>query len=200
MTNGKAKKKSPLIKYETLGNEKRDNKNEEDDADQYKNYELAKLIIRDYFPDNNTQQTPENFDPENQPETIQKVIDKGVQIIIGFIASFISDILQEEDQTAELTIMIVIVYSIWFSLDQFIRFYIVRLWVVQKSTVYRDVIIACVNLVSYLGMYLLAKLGLDILNNLWKSSSINTGEAFVSLSSICVSLYSVYFVYEHLNK
>jgi hypothetical protein len=192
-----------MSKYKKL--RKLINKKDDDDArdgeEDVENQRDLASLIQDYFVESGytKTETDDTFD-ESQPENLKKVVEKGVNIIIGFIAVFISDLILKEDETTELTIMIIIIYAIWFTLDQFIRDYIRMLWAIQKNTVYRSVVIDIVNLISYLGIYTISKLALDVLNNLWESSNINLGEAFVSLTTIIVSLYAVYRTYDHLSK
>jgi hypothetical protein len=172
----------------------------EKEADVEGQKDLASLI-QDYFTNSgyNAKETEDIMD-ESQPETLNKAVDKGVQVVIGFIALFITNLVANEQETAELTIMITIIYAIWFTIDQFIRGYIKLLWAIQRNSVYRKVVIDIVNLISYLGIYVITKLALDVLNDLWESSNINLGEAFVSLSTIIISLYAVYRTFDHLSK
>jgi hypothetical protein len=198
--NKQKKNSKRYIKKQDKQSEEDNNDDEDGELDLENRKDLA-ILLQEYFAESgkSIKEEEEAYD-ESQPETLKKVIDKGVNIIIGFIAVFISDLLLEEDETTELTIMVIIIYAIWFTIDQFIREYIRILWAIQRNTVYRDVVIDIVNLLSYLGIYTISKLALDILNSLWKSSNINLGEAFVSLTTIIVSLYAVYRTYDHLSK
>jgi hypothetical protein len=176
-----------------------ESEDEEEEGEEEYDEVVLDVIIKQYFPDSRVGEEKEEPD-ETQPESLKKVIEKGVTIIISFIAGFITDLLLKEDETTEITIMVLVMYGIWFTIDQFVRNYIAYLWIVQKNTVYRDVVIAIVNLVSYLGIYTISKLGLDILNGLWETSNINAGEGFISLSSICISLYAVFYTHDHLSR
>lgn len=163
-----------------------------------KEYGLAGVIIQQYY-------AAHKGDPEEEKEEgkeidgIKQIVDKSLNVIIGFIASFISSLILAEDQATEVTIMILVMYAIWITMDRFIKNYVRLIWILQKNSVYRQVVIAVIGMVSSLGIYTLSVLGLTILKGLWESSNINNGEAFVSISTIIISLYSAYFTYDYLG-
>lgn len=171
---------------------------EEEEEEEYETTVLT-VIKKYYFPGKKMEEESEEQD-SSQPEKLQDVIKTGVTIIISFIAGFITDLIMGEEEIAEITVMVMIICAIWFSMDPAVRQYINFLWIIQKNTVYKDVVIAIVNLVSYLGVYMIPKLGLTILNDLWKSSNINVGEAFVCLSTIFIALYGAFYTEGHLNR
>jgi hypothetical protein len=159
----------------------------------------AKLLAHGNVNLNDGDILEESEQSQLQPEDFKSIINNGLRILISFVSTFSLTKLIDVGQDVEITILIFVIYCIWFTIDGNVRVYLKLIWSFQKNTIYYKTLISLINLISNLGIFLLFQFLLTIISNIWNQSNINFAEAVVSLTTILSCCFAVYHTYDSLT-
>jgi hypothetical protein len=124
---------------------------------------------------------------EQSPVTWWSLFDRGLSVIISLISTAVYSIIVSRSNRIELTIIIIVAFLLWLSIDGVLRSWIGRMWSLKYNKGWQSVLLDVVNFVSLLGIFLVLEL---ILGNL--VNNINSSNP--SLFEIGVAIYSVMLI------
>lgn len=143
----------------------------------------------------------ESYNNERSKEkTTRDILSNALIIILSFVGSFLSQLLSEENKTVELTILLIVSALIWFSMYNKIRRLFIFFNLVNASSAFDQVLIRFSDAISYLFIFAISDLLVDILKQIWKEDSIDLMEAIVSISTILLVFYSIFSTYDTIHR
>ncbi len=136
-------------------------------------------------------QTIKIYTSSKKKPTIVRLFDRGISVIIGLVSNFVFGIINIKSNRLELSLVVIIVFLLWASADQFIRKWITKLDVLIANKVWQKVLLEILDFVLLLGIFLVVQLILEFLKSGISNIDPNLFEIFVGIFALALTGFSI---------
>ncbi len=128
---------------------------------------------------------------EDDESGLVKLVDKGLAVIIGLVSNFVFGIINLRPNRLELAVLVILVFLVFAMVYSPIISGIKKLGVLKRNKVWQDVLVAVLNFVYLLGIFLVLEMVLELIKEGIGGSDPNLFEVGVGIYALMLTGFSV---------
>ncbi len=98
-------------------------------------------------------------------ENISRTFSRGIAVIVGIISNFIFELLKPKPNRTELSLVIILVFLLWASVDTLLRAWLFRLSVFSRNAEWKKTLTLLFDFLLMLGIFLVIQISLGFLSS-----------------------------------
>lgn len=111
----------------------------------------------------------------NDVDNFARLLDRGMAVIISFVSSLMFTLITGQPSRVEISVIVVEMLILWIMLDRVIRIWFTTSVIMEENPLWRDVIIALLDFMLLLGIFVVAQM---FLSGLYSAISTNQYSAY----------------------
>ena len=120
-----------------------------------------------------------------------RLLDRGMAVIISFISSFMLSLIVSQPSRVEITVIVVVLFVLWIMADRLIRTWFETSMIMKDNARWRDVILAVLDFLLLLGIFLVAQLFLRALRDGISTSELSAVEVVSFVLAIMLGGFAI---------
>ena len=129
-----------------------------------------------------------------------RLINRGMAVIISFISSFGLSLVVAQPSRVEITVIVVVLFVLWIMADRLIRGWFETSVLMKANARWRDLIIAVLDFLLLLGIFLVAQLFLRALRDGIDTSELSAVEVIVFILAIVLGGFAIVHTIKALKE